>query len=197
MTHLAPTAVALAIYFCIADLVLISQCLYYNTLNAQRASRRRRLSSGAIVDAAATVDEEAAEDEPLLNRRRSSSIGLPGSHRRHSQRRQSSNLEPIRRIITGEDETPDSNPWLHNTLSLVAVYGVGAAGWFVSYKMGAWGSAPPAPDVPAEEPHGASEAVAVLGLTLGYLSAACYLFARIPQIIKNYREKSCEGALIL
>ena len=32
---------------------------------------------------------------------------------------------------------------------------------------------------------------------LGYLSAMLYLGARIPQIIKNYREKSCEGLSLL
>ena len=56
--------------------------------------------------------------------------------------------------------------------------------------MGAWESAP---DVPDPEEPGAQKTVAIVGLTLGYLSAVCYLFARIPQIIKNYREKSCEG----
>jgi hypothetical protein len=32
---------------------------------------------------------------------------------------------------------------------------------------------------------------------LGYASAVCYLGARIPQIIKNQREKSCEGLSLL
>jgi uncharacterized protein with PQ loop repeat len=32
---------------------------------------------------------------------------------------------------------------------------------------------------------------------LGYVSAVCYLGARIPQIIKNQREKSCEGLSLL
>ncbi|KAL2000214.1 hypothetical protein VTN02DRAFT_3398 [Thermoascus thermophilus] len=32
---------------------------------------------------------------------------------------------------------------------------------------------------------------------MGYFSAACYLSARLPQIYKNYREKSCEGLSLL
>ncbi|KAJ4162922.1 hypothetical protein NW754_014343 [Fusarium falciforme] len=36
-----------------------------------------------------------------------------------------------------------------------------------------------------------------VGIMLGYGSAVRYLCARIPQIIKNYREKSCEGLAIL
>jgi len=32
---------------------------------------------------------------------------------------------------------------------------------------------------------------------LGYISAICYLGARIPQIVKNQRERSCEGLSLL
>lgn len=218
-TGLAPTAVALATYFCFADLVLITQCLYYNALNARRAARNRRRTSepravpemtddvaggadrGDNNNTAVEDDGDAADEEaPLLSprrnhrRRRSSSMGLPGSHRRNSAlRRDVSNLDPLARIITGEDETPDRNPWLHNAVSLLAVYAVGTAGFFISYHMGAWDqpSAPAAPD-PSEGGH---DAVTTFGLVMGYVSAAFYLCARIPQIWKNYKEKSCEGAL--
>ncbi|TQN68421.1 putative vacuolar amino acid transporter YPQ3 [Colletotrichum shisoi] len=184
-THLAPTAVALATYFCFADLILIGQCVYYNTKNARRASRRR--SSVAPV--------EATEDEPLLpspRRRSSSAAGLPGSHRRQGLHEESS-LDPLRKMVTGEDDTPDSNPWLHNTLSIFAVYLVGAAGWFVSYKAGAWDS----PDADLGAPGQAAGTLEKVGLFLGYVSAVCYLTARIPQIVKNYRDKSCEGLALL
>jgi len=103
-------------------------------------------------------------------------------------------MDPLRKIVTGEDETPDSKPWLHNTLSLLAVYVIGFAGWFVSYKVGAWESGDPGtPDAPEE----AQSPMELAGLTLGYMSAALYLCARIPQIIKNHREKSCEGLALL
>ncbi|KAK4192553.1 PQ loop repeat-domain-containing protein [Podospora australis] len=227
-TSLAPSTVALACYFCVADLILIAQCSYYNTLNARRRARehrhaRRRSRRHHSADSATTAvcddlapthdgagdssaihDDTAAgerptptEDTPLIvpkHRRRSDSTGLPGSHRRHSTRRQSSNLDPLTRIITGEDDTPDSNPWLHNAVSVLAVWIVGAAGWFVSYKMGAWDS----PDsTPADRGEISAEPQAVIGMVLGYISALCYLCARIPQIIKNYQEKSCEGLALL
>lgn len=160
-TKLAPTAIALASYFCIADLVLIGQCIYYNTRNARRLARMERQGPSEI-----------DEDAPLLGRRRSSSVGLPGSHRRHATHTESS-IEPIRKVITGEDETQDSKPWLHNTLSLLAVYVVGFAGWFVSYKAGAWDSHEPA--VPAD-PTDTENPMQVIGLGLGYISAVCYLW---------------------
>jgi uncharacterized protein with PQ loop repeat len=190
-TSLAPTAVVLASYFCIADLVLISQCLYYNTLKSRRASRRRTGSVATTSSTAAATDEAASEDEPLLTRRRSSSMGLPGSQRRHTYHTESS-LDPLRKMVTGEDDTPDSNPWLHNTLSIAAVWLVGATGWFISYKFGAWDQDPPVVDVPEEV-----ETVRTIGIVLGYFSAVCYLCARIPQIVKNYNEKSCDGLALL
>ncbi|KAI1408579.1 PQ-loop-domain-containing protein [Hypoxylon sp. FL1857] len=180
VTGLAPTATALAGYFCISDIILITQSVYYNALNARKTRQRTR-----------STQSDASEDEPLLQPRRRSSSGLPGSHRRHSLHHAESSLDPIKRIVTGEDDTPDSNPWLHNTLSVAAIYLVGAAGWFVSYKIGAWDK----PDIP-DEPT-ADEPVAILGLVLGYASALCYLCARVPQILKNYREKSCEGLALL
>ncbi|KAK3365171.1 PQ loop repeat-domain-containing protein [Lasiosphaeria ovina] len=219
-TNIAPSTVALACYFCFADMILIAQCTYYNNLNARRRSRtqRRRGSSTAteVTDATAVEDAEedeheaghghgaASENDPLINRRsghhhrrRSESLGLPGSHRRHSMRRSESNLDPLTRIITGEDDTPDSNPWLHNALSLLAVWVVGGAGWFIGYKMGAWDVADGLPDSGAGDVPTAAKPTAVIGLALGYFSAVCYLCARIPQIIKNYQEKSCEGLALL
>lgn len=170
---------------------MIVQCLYYNAKNAHRARRQRSQHRGQNGAAVNDEDEDGdVEDEPLLRRRRSSSIGLPGSHRRHSTRRSESNLDPLTRIVTGEDDTPDSNPWLHNTVSLLAVWVVGAAGYYASYHMGAWDGAPEVPDPEIPESQTALE---IVGLALGYFSAACYLCARIPQIVKNYREKSCEG----
>lgn len=175
-TNLAPTAVALACYFCFADLILIGQCTYYNTINARRRSRslRRRPSSSATQDTDATAVSDG-EQEPLLRnsrRRRSESLGLPGSHRRHSVRRRESNLDPLTRIITGEDDTPDSNPWLHNTLSLIAVWLVGGAGWFLSYRMGAWDVAGPS----GEDGSVADMPEKTIGMILGYFSALCYLW---------------------
>ncbi len=176
--------------------MLISQCLYYNALNSRKAAAQLE----AALDAAAAAADESDEDEPLLaarRRRSSSSVGLPGSHRHHSIRHAESGLEPLTRIITGEDDAPDSNPWLHNTFSVLAVWAFGTAAYFVSYRLGGWDDGQPASAAPGGDggelllqspPIGV-----VVGMSLGYFSALCYLCARIPQIVKNYREKSCDG----
>ncbi|KAJ4861548.1 PQ loop repeat domain-containing protein [Trichoderma breve] len=149
-THLAPTAVALAMYFCVADFLLISQCLYYNTINARRAAE----------------EAEATEEAPLLGERRM-------SHRR------SVSSEDVGKIAPAGDELIERSSWSSNAFSLIAA--------------GAYNEADPVVFNAVES----SDLLEKIGMVLGYFSAVCYLCARIPQIIKNYREKSCEGLSIL
>lgn len=176
-THLAPTAIALAWYFCVADFLLISQCLYYNSVNARRAAEAA----------------EAHEEAPLLGER----------HRSH---RRSISSEDGAKIAPAGDELIERSSWSSNAACLLGVYVVGFAGWYLSYKAGAYNETDPV--VSAQRP---SELLEKIGMVLGYFSAVCYLWyashlvsgmelpnanlcsARIPQIIKNYREKSCEG----
>ncbi|KAI0542725.1 PQ loop repeat-domain-containing protein [Xylaria digitata] len=175
VTGLAPTPTALAGYFCISDLILITQCMYYNVRNA-RISRRRKSSSGT----------DSSEERPLLRRNSTTS----NSHARRSRREQSK-PDVIERVITGDGESSNKNVWLSNLLAIIAIYMVGAAGWFISYRAGAWDK----PDS-ADAPDPTSPA-GISGMVLGYASALCYLCARIPQIVKNYRQKSCEGLALL
>jgi uncharacterized protein with PQ loop repeat len=171
---LVPTVTALAVYFCFADLILISQCIYYNLKNS-RQSRKAVTSSTDNVEA------------PLLGRRDSSNIGLPGSHRRDSQasrRRRASSLPTIADVEEGEGQ------WIKNALSVVGVCVVGTAGWAIAWKTGVW-----VPQRTNDDTGGGD--VALGAQLLGYASAVCYLGARIPQIVKNQRERSCEGLSLL
>jgi len=193
---LVPTVICLAVYFCIADFVLISQCLYYNHINAGRSHRQP-----------STVSAQSAEDEPLLARQRSNdTIGLPGSRRRSSVRRPSHASEGRRDSLSKileEDENASGSSWKRNILSVLLVIIAGTAGWVIAWQSGVW--APTPEDGGSSEP----QQVAIGAQVLGYFSAVCYLGlvvrcqkdqhvlnkfrARIPQIVKNYRDKSCEG----
>lgn len=155
--QLVPTVIALAVYFCIADLVLICQCLYYNHINATRPERR---PSDAVI---------ATEEEPLLSRRRSSdTTGLPGSHRRRSSGRSLNRRDSLSKILE-EDGDSDGSSWLRNTVSISLVILVGAAGWAIAWQSGIWTPVPEPGDSPKAEstPIGAE--------ILGYASAVCYL----------------------
>ncbi|CZS91438.1 related to membrane protein [Rhynchosporium graminicola] len=178
---LVPTVIALAIYFCVADVVLIAQCLYYNHVNASRTARHASVISTTSV----------TEDEPLLSHRRSSdTIGLPGSHRRRSSAL-SAGGNSLAKIV--EEEAADGGgTWVKNSLSILGVIVVGTAGWAIAWQAGVW--------VPQPEDGKDAigpQATALGAKILGYISAVCYLGARIPQIVKNHRDKSCSGLALL
>lgn len=192
--RLVPTVIALAFYFTVSDSVLILQCLYYNHF----AQRTKADAPAAFVGAPGqpreeAEAEEAEEDAPLLSRRDSnrsfSSIGLPGSHL-NRQRSASGTLSKV-------DERPSPRPRtlraaLFNTACILGVCAVGTLGWAIAYRVGAWVPAPP------EGQQGEGEQPTPWAAeVLGYLSAALYLGARVPQIYKNWSEKSCEGLSLL
>lgn len=194
---LVPVIIAIAVYFCIADGVLIGQCLYYGIRNKRREARRMlRESSASEVD----VQEIQAnrEEEPLLARQRTGSYTIPGSmerrrssgvstrsRRRSSPAAQQARNEQLAKILEESDEN-GVRLWFKNILSVLGIIVVGAVGWGIAYGTGAWKPTSMKSDLDVEE-------MAAGAQVLGYASAVAYLGARIPQIIKNAREKSCEG----
>lgn len=179
---LVPTVIALAVYFCFADLILISQCVYYNLLNARRL---RKMSQNTVESVEQPLLRRSSSYE-YSRRRRRSSLGLPGSHRRSSASRRRSSLAAIMEEETG------SRAWFKNSFSIFLVCAAGTAGWAIAWKSNVWH---PAPEERGDAGQGTSM---VLGAQiLGYISAVCYLGARIPQIIKNQRDRSCEGLSLL
>jgi len=188
--RLVPTVIALAIYFCIADTILIAQCVYYNTINAREDARLRQAST-------ATVDEE----EPLLGRRTSlnseSNIGLPGSRRRKSSAasKRVSGTEGQHLPKISEDPLDISGSagkeWAKNLAAVFMICAVGASGWAIAWQTRVW--------LPVAEGNATGDGKPTpLGAEIvGYFSAICYLGARIPQIVKNARERSCDGLSLL
>ncbi|KAI9883611.1 MAG: hypothetical protein M1823_004626 [Watsoniomyces obsoletus] len=186
---LVPTVIALAIYFCSADLILLSQCLYYHYINAKARER--------VVLARTVEDDEDDSEQPLLSRTTSNSLGLPGSRRHsstnpsHSDRRGSHVGDDPLVGILGHKQSR-RRVALRNTLSVVLICTAGVAGWLLAWQLGAW--------TPAGQQGNSSDSDinnSVGPQILGYFSALCYLGARIPQIIKNYQDQSCEGLSLL
>ena len=156
---LVPTVIAIAIYFCFADVILLGQCLYYNFNTSKKSS------SGEVV-----TDDSGDPTQPLLHRR-TSSMGLPGSRRRSTISRKSlmhGNLDAVR-VPKSRRRSILANPWIRNALSLVTVCAIGVAGWAIAWQLGVWG---PSPDEDDDNGGTDSNIGAVL---LGYMSAVCYL----------------------
>ena len=154
---LVPTVIALAVYFIIADSVLIIQCLYYKRVNG-RQNRTADLPQRDI----------DSPEQPLLGRR-PSDIGLPGSRRRSSvsiKRRNSSLGTPV--LPTIPEDGGNVRPWVKNTFCVVAVFAIGTAGWAIAWKAHLW--------VPTPENIDADDLPRNVGAEiLGYLSAVLYL----------------------
>lgn len=154
---LVPTVIALAAYFIIADAVLITQCLYYNHVNAGEQS------AGDLAQG-----ETTREDQPLLGRR-PSDIGLPGSRRGSSvsMKRRSSTLGAPT-LSTIPEDGGYTRPWVKNTLAVLAVCAVGVAGWAIAWRVHLWKPTPEDGDSRNTNRNPGAE-------FLGYLSAVLYL----------------------
>ena len=158
--QLVPTVVAIAIYFCFADTILIAQCVYYNYIYERK-------------DQKASVNEPppASDDvhQPLLRRRTNSNdnIGLPGSRRRSSAAHSRYDGMPSPGMPTIIEEPRDLKVWLTNTSGILAVCAVGGIGWLAAWKSGVW--QPSYGDATEGVPR------AIGAEILGYVSATAYL----------------------
>ncbi|KXT14964.1 hypothetical protein AC579_4394 [Pseudocercospora musae] len=196
---LVPTVIALAVYFCMADLVLISQCLYYLASKKKKKHEAREggteqtplLNAHASPNGAVSKGAKPSQPTRRLTDVTEENLGLPGSRRtsRASLRRTSTNEGRDSLERTWEEPT-GTRAMVKNTVSFVGVCAVGAAGWAMAWKTGAWRPTPL-----GEEGDGGDTPIGAE--ILGYISAVCYLGARIPQIIKNQRERSCDGLSLL
>ena len=192
---LVPTVVALAVYFCFADFVLITQCLYYNALNRNRDGKKqgRERETGQSEHTPLLNGNAASPNARPIKRRLTDvteeNMGLPGSRRR-SSRRSTDNAGRRNSLERVLEEPTRTSAWVKNTLSILAILVVGTAGWTIAWKTGAWRPTPVGRE-------GGSERGPLGAEILGYASAVCYLGARIPQIIKNQRQRSCDGLSLL
>ncbi|PWY76424.1 vacuolar membrane PQ loop repeat protein [Aspergillus sclerotioniger CBS 115572] len=173
---LVPVIVAIAVYFCIADGVLIGQCLYYKARNA------RRSSSGTISRRRSSVADAPDPTTPLLGRR-FSDVG-----RRAGADADADEDDMLAKIV--EENDVGRKAWVRNFSSVLGICVIGMAGWTMAWRTGVWKPAP------VEEVDGGVD-MAPGAMVLGYISAVCYLGARLPQIYKNYCDKSCEGLSLL
>lgn len=117
-----PTIIAVSVYFCVSDTVLIAQCVYYNTINA--AADRRLQQAGP--------EQAATETDALMPKISNTSATTPIRDRRRSST--GSQLHPVPRSVAQE--------WIKNTLSVGFIIGAGIGGWAIAYKTGAWRPTP-------------------------------------------------------
>ncbi|KAL8847111.1 MAG: hypothetical protein Q9221_007817 [Calogaya cf. arnoldii] len=204
----------LAVYYTLADIVLLGQCFYYRGFTLSDAQ--------PTSDEEAIVDEETEESPLLANdstaarpisrptaadadgNRRSSSFS---SFHSHLTQVDATHLSPATPLIPSSKPTIDppavsdstsASPlrtFLVNTVALILVCAAGVLGWFVSTRSSQGQQSHDTAPISARE----SESIRfdLWGQIFGYLCAALYLGSRVPQLLLNYRRKSTEGVSML
>lgn len=182
--YLHPTAaltclqIILAIYYTIADLVLLVQCFYYRGFTWKDDPTPKPKPAPAPA-----ADHEPNERTDLLD-------GMRTRERRGSDW---SGLSPaVPHISTAAPSAPptalQSIAW--NTIIVLMVCAAGVMGWFLGQKATGKKEDSPGHD---EEPLQFS----VWGQFFGYLCAVAYIASRLPQLILNWRRKTTDGLSML
>ncbi|KAK2050660.1 PQ-loop-domain-containing protein [Colletotrichum somersetense] len=176
-----PTMIILAIYYTIADMVLLAQCFYYRGF---------------------TWKDEVVPPTPKPRNRTgepNERTGLLPSALIDRERRGPdwSNLSPAAPMRPESVPAPPPRPTttiqalLWNTTAVLMVCAAGVVGWFLSREY----------SLPDEPGHEANDDDALtfntLGQVFGWLCAIFYLGSRLPQLLLNYRRKSTEGVSML
>lgn len=168
LQHVLPTMIILALYYTAADLVLLGQIYLYGD-----GSQVDPVHLSPANPLSENILEEVIEDvlgetSPLLTNDSEANVASATAGNAHTQPKLKKSAR--RSFIEGM------------LITLVIVSGL--VGWFVSYD----------PDSNAGEPDMTFDPLAQF---FGWLSAVLYLGSRLPQILLNYKRKSCEGISFL
>ncbi|CAB4256615.1 similar to Saccharomyces cerevisiae YBR147W RTC2 Protein of unknown function [Maudiozyma barnettii] len=182
MQHLLPTMIVLAAYYTVADIILWAQCLWYDNekkVDPIHLSPANPMNENVLQDV-------FNERQPLLSNGQASNLLDVNEDSRTRA------IDTLIEIEEEQDELSQSNN-LYNCFIVLCVVLAGFISWYVTYcsKMSNGGNDHKIPVKPRPVE------VNVLAQMFGYLSAALYLGSRIPQILLNFKRKSCEGISFL
>lgn len=210
-----PTMIILAVYYTLADIVLLGQCLYYRGIWLSGKKTTKDGQNGTLEEG--DIEGEApTERTALLSQENGNGNGhVYTNSNGHAQQPQrtlqvdGTHLSPatpfIDAVPSPEDETAQDSPRssasnlqtaLLNTFVIILVCAAGILGWYVSSRVSNKhpndGNDNDLPDNPSEP-----LTFDFWGQIFGYFCAVLYLGSRIPQLLLNYQRKSTEGVSLL
>ncbi|KAI5868172.1 PQ-loop-domain-containing protein [Durotheca rogersii] len=204
LQRVLPTMVVLAVYYTVADLVLLAQCFYYRR-SATAASKNlspttpKPEPNGRNGNLEARGGGQTRGDRPT---ERTALLLTGKDYPDERQRRDSgwSHLSPAVPLVSEQASAPPPPPptrlqsAIWNSVAVLMVCGAGVLGWALSQGR----SSPSAPSQPGEDPPAAALPTFDLwGQVFGWLCAALYLGSRVPQLLLNWRRRSTEGVSVL
>ncbi|KOH00464.1 cationic amino acid transporter [Saccharomyces eubayanus] len=177
MQNLLPTMIVLAAYYTLADLVLLIQCMWYDKDKKGLLEQVKKNVDPVHLSPANPIDESVLQDvfneyEPLL------------------PRIEEEDNQSYNSLELGADIVAKKKENIFNDLLIVSgVIFAGFFSWYISYCSGLTKG-------PSEKDPNLAK-INLPAQILGYLSAVLYLGSRVPQIILNFKRKSCDGVSFL
>ena len=213
----------LAVYYTLADILLLGQCFYYRGFTLSDAPSN---SSPALINDGETTEESTlltSEDQApksaylipadIGHLTPSNSTSPSGSHRIYVDGTHLSPATPILpapkaasvSVISKLKPASALSTLIFNLGALFLVCSAGAFGWWLSTRT----SSPSYQKNPHHRHHDQSSYIIAFGVEetdihfdiwgqiSGYICAFLYLASRIPQLLLNARRKSTEGVSML
>ncbi|KAG0664722.1 hypothetical protein C6P44_000704 [Monosporozyma unispora] len=212
------TVILLAIYYTFADILLFLQWIWYTKYCDSRTlkihgglrNKKRDLEYGSIGN---IITEDVTR---ALSRGSSMLLGgeeihplLGGDNNMISSDNDEviqedddeivevfntdNDTDQIESICTRKTHQTQSGELFYNSLCVIVVIIVGVLSWYMSYCSNYYKhNKKIKPSLPEPNVHFNFEAQ-----VFGYISAVLYLCSRIPQILLNYKRKSCDGVSFL
>ncbi|GAD91993.1 PQ loop repeat protein [Paecilomyces variotii No. 5] len=198
-----PTMIILAVYYTLADIVLLGQCFYYRgfTLSDDLPAKddRRDRENGTPTERSALLGNNSANGNGHANGHHGDvSSSLHPQVQRRLSTTDATHLSPATPFIEPSvSQAPSRKPsalqaFFFNSSAIVLVCAAGILGWYVSSRS-------ISQHTKKHKGHGTQEPLTfdTWGQIFGYLCAALYLGSRLPQLLLNYRRKSTEGVSML
>lgn len=208
-----PTMIILAIYYTIADIVLLGQCFYYRGFTwkdevVPPAPKKKKNNNNGRANGGENGQRRAGNGN---GNHHNGSGPEPDERTSLLDQRERRGSDWSERLIHVNPIVPINEPsatppppastlqalaW--NTVAVIMVIGAGVAGWALSRG---YGSDKHQHDDGGEGPGGGDDDNAIhfdlWGQIFGYLCAVLYLGSRLPQLLLNWRRKSTEGLSML
>lgn len=173
--------IILAVYYLLADIVLLSQCFYYREVVAPQQPTER------------TALLEPNRNGAALEEERHHHIAWTDVDATHLSPATPLMATPDKPVVTGAARRSQTHlqTALFNAFAILMVVIAGIFGWWVSNRS--QGGPQRHGDKPVHDDGKDALRLDFWGQVFGYGCALLYLGSRLPQMLLNYRRKSTEG----